>query len=187
MALLGQPDATLHEVLRIFSDKEFRRSVGKSLRNETPYLPIARVRPVLVRLPHRWHGADPKQSRGIPRRSPAQSHIDCTGERPADPADHGQGAGALGQPGERQDRRGQLFASRSIARYRDRACRVQPRGHARRKNFFVYIDEFQSFTDAGNGRHALSSTLADLGSVGEGIFHALPDMARNFDTVSARP
>ena len=34
---------------------------------------------------------------------------------------------------------------------------------------------------------ALSSTLADLGSVGEGIFHALPDMARNFDTVSARP
>ena len=33
----------------------------------------------------------------------------------------------------------------------------------------------------------LSSTLADLGSVGEGIFHALPDMARNFDTVSARP
>ena len=35
--------------------------------------------------------------------------------------------------------------------------------------------------------HAISSTLADLGSVGEGIFHALPDMARNFDTVSARP
>ena len=33
----------------------------------------------------------------------------------------------------------------------------------------------------------LSSTLADLGSVGEGILHALPDMARNFDTVSARP
>ena len=33
----------------------------------------------------------------------------------------------------------------------------------------------------------LNSTLADLGSVGEGIFHALPDMARNFDTVSARP
>ena len=35
MALLEQPDATLHEVLRIFTDKEFRRSVGKSLRNET--------------------------------------------------------------------------------------------------------------------------------------------------------
>jgi hypothetical protein len=33
----------------------------------------------------------------------------------------------------------------------------------------------------------LISTLADLGSVGEGIFHALPDRARNFDTISARP
>ena len=35
MALLEQPDATLHEVLRIFSDKEYRLRVGKSLRNET--------------------------------------------------------------------------------------------------------------------------------------------------------
>jgi hypothetical protein len=34
MALLEQPDATLHQVLRIFSDKEFRLRVGKSLRNE---------------------------------------------------------------------------------------------------------------------------------------------------------
>ncbi len=35
MALLEQRDATLHDVLRIFSDKEFRRSVAGSLRNET--------------------------------------------------------------------------------------------------------------------------------------------------------
>ena len=34
MALLEQPDATLHDVLRIFSDKEFRRKVASSLRNE---------------------------------------------------------------------------------------------------------------------------------------------------------
>ena len=33
MALLEQRDATLHDVLRIFSDKEFRKSVGRSLRN----------------------------------------------------------------------------------------------------------------------------------------------------------
>src|SRR6266436_2518572 len=33
----------------------------------------------------------------------------------------------------------------------------------------------------------LSLTLADLGGVGESIFHALPDMPRNFDTISARP
>jgi hypothetical protein len=36
-------------------------------------------------------------------------------------------------------------------------------------------------------RSLLSSTLADLGGVGESIFHALPDMMRNFDTISARP
>ena len=35
MALLEQRDATLHDVLRIFSDKEFRKSVARSLRNET--------------------------------------------------------------------------------------------------------------------------------------------------------
>jgi hypothetical protein len=33
----------------------------------------------------------------------------------------------------------------------------------------------------------LSLTLADSGGVSECIFHALPDMARNFYTVSARP
>src|SRR5437660_12910810 len=34
-ALLEQPDATLHDVLRIFSDNEFRKRVAKSLRNDT--------------------------------------------------------------------------------------------------------------------------------------------------------
>ncbi|MEY9633438.1 hypothetical protein ABIF66_001667 [Bradyrhizobium japonicum] len=35
MALLEQTDATLHDVLRIFSDNEFRKRIAKSLRNET--------------------------------------------------------------------------------------------------------------------------------------------------------
>src|SRR5580704_14987466 len=34
---------------------------------------------------------------------------------------------------------------------------------------------------------ALSLTLADSGGVSESIFHALPDMVRNFYTVSAWP
>jgi hypothetical protein len=33
----------------------------------------------------------------------------------------------------------------------------------------------------------LSLSLADLGGVCEGVLHALPDVLRNFDTVSARP
>jgi hypothetical protein len=35
MALLEQPNATLHDVLRIFSDNEFRKKIAKSLRNDT--------------------------------------------------------------------------------------------------------------------------------------------------------
>ena len=35
MALLEQPDATLHDVLRIFSDNEFRKRIASSLRNDT--------------------------------------------------------------------------------------------------------------------------------------------------------
>jgi Type IV secretion-system coupling protein DNA-binding domain len=35
IALLEQPNATLHDVLRLFSDKQFRMQVAKSLRNET--------------------------------------------------------------------------------------------------------------------------------------------------------
>ena len=31
------------------------------------------------------------------------------------------------------------------------------------------------------------SALAELSGVSERIFHAVPDLARNFDTVSARP
>src|ERR1035438_2813298 len=36
-------------------------------------------------------------------------------------------------------------------------------------------------------QRALSLTLADSGGVSECIFHSLPDMVRNFYTVSARP
>src|SRR5215216_4954758 len=35
MALLEQPDATLHDVLRIFFDNEFRKKIAKSLQNDT--------------------------------------------------------------------------------------------------------------------------------------------------------
>src|SRR5215510_5742261 len=35
IALLEQPNATLHDVLKLFSDKQFRMQVARSLRNET--------------------------------------------------------------------------------------------------------------------------------------------------------
>jgi hypothetical protein len=36
-------------------------------------------------------------------------------------------------------------------------------------------------------QQALSLTLAELRGVGERVFHTMPDMARNFDAVSAGP
>jgi hypothetical protein len=35
MTLLEQPDATLHDVLRMLYDRDFRKGVAKTLRNET--------------------------------------------------------------------------------------------------------------------------------------------------------
>jgi energy-coupling factor transporter ATP-binding protein EcfA2 len=35
MALLEQPDATMHDILRVFIDRDFRRKIARSLRNET--------------------------------------------------------------------------------------------------------------------------------------------------------
>src|ERR1700719_976708 len=35
LALLEQPDATMHDILRMFSDKEYRKGVARSLQNKT--------------------------------------------------------------------------------------------------------------------------------------------------------
>src|SRR5712672_183703 len=35
MGLLEQPDATMHDILRVFLDRHFRRKIARSLRNET--------------------------------------------------------------------------------------------------------------------------------------------------------
>src|SRR4029077_249603 len=35
MALLEQPSATMHDILRIFSDKEFRTRIARSLKNQS--------------------------------------------------------------------------------------------------------------------------------------------------------
>lgn len=35
IALLEQPAATMHDILRIFSDKEFRKRIARTLKNQT--------------------------------------------------------------------------------------------------------------------------------------------------------
>jgi hypothetical protein len=160
MALLEQQDATLHEVLRIFSDKEFRRSVGKSLRNET-------VRTFLLKefdqfsFGYRADGTAPIQNKvGAFLADPLLNRILTAPEkdlRIRQIMDKGQVLLvnlAKGRIGEDSSSLlgGLLVTAIGLAAY-SRADMPA----TERKNFFVYIDEFQSFTTL-----ALASMLSEL-------------------------
>ena len=160
MALLEQPDATLHEVLRIFSDKEFRRSVGKSLRNET-------VRTFLLHefdqfsFGYRADGTAPIQNKvGAFLADPLLNRILTAPEkdiRIRQIMDKRQVLLvnlAKGRIGEDSSSLlgGLLVTAIGLAAY-SRADMPA----AERKDFFVYIDEFQSFTTL-----ALASMLSEL-------------------------
>ena len=160
MALLEQPDATMHEVVRIFSDKEFRRSVGKSLRNET-------VRTFLLHefdqfsFGYRADGTAPIQNKvGAFLADPLLNRILTAPEkdlRIRQIMDKGQVLLvnlAKGRIGEDSSSLlgGLLVTAIGLAAY-SRADMPA----AQRRNFFVYIDEFQSFTTL-----ALASMLSEL-------------------------
>jgi len=90
LALLEQPDATIADVLRMFSDRTYRREVARSLRNET-------VRTFLEKeferfsAGYRSDGIAPIQNKiGAFLADPdAQSHSDRAQEGSAHPAHHG--------------------------------------------------------------------------------------------------
>ena len=160
MALLEQPDATLHDVLRIFSDKEFRRSVGRSLRNET-------VRTFLLKefdqfsFGYRADGTAPIQNKvGAFLADPLLDRILTSPEkdiRIRRIMDEGKVLLvnlAKGRIGEDSSALlgGLLVTAIGLAAY-TRADMPE----AQRRNFFVYVDEFQSFTTL-----ALASMLSEL-------------------------
>ena len=160
MALLEQPDATLHDVLRIFSDKEFRKSVGRSLRNET-------VRTFLLKefdqfsFGYRADGTAPIQNKvGAFLADPLLDRILTAPEkdiRIRRIMDEGKVLLvnlAKGRIGEDSSTLlgGLLVTAIGLAAY-TRADMPE----AQRRNFFVYVDEFQSFTTL-----ALASMLSEL-------------------------
>ena len=160
MALLEQPDATLHDVLRIFSDKEFRKSVGRSLRNET-------VRTFLLKefdqfsFGYRADGTAPIQNKvGAFLADPLLDRILTSPEkdiRIRRIMDEGKVLLvnlAKGRIGEDSSALlgGLLVTAIGLAAY-TRADMPE----AQRRNFFVYVDEFQSFTTL-----ALASMLSEL-------------------------
>jgi type IV secretory pathway TraG/TraD family ATPase VirD4 len=160
MALLEQPDATLHDVLRILSDQDFRRGVARDLRNET-------VRTFLLRefdrfsFGYRADGTAPIQNKvgafladPMLNRILTAPKIDLHIRRLMD-----EGKVLLvnlgkGQIGEDSSSLlgGLLVTTIGLAAY-SRADTPA----AERRDFFVYIDEFQSFTTL-----ALANMLSEL-------------------------
>jgi hypothetical protein len=160
MALLEQPDATLHDVLRIFSDNEFRKKIGKSLRNET-------VRTFLLKefekfsFGYRADGTAPIQNKvGAFLADPLLNRIltapdkDLHIRRIMDQSQVLLVNLAKGHIGEDSSSLlgGLLVTTIGLAAF-SRAD-TPP---AERRDFFVYIDEFQSFTTL-----ALANMLSEL-------------------------
>src|SRR5437899_2945230 len=160
MALLEQPDATLHDVLRIFSDNEFRKGVAKSLRNDT-------VRTFLLKeferfsFGYRADGTAPIQNKvGAFLADPLLNRIltapkkDLHIRRIMDQRQVLLVNLAKGHIGEDSSSLlgALLVTTIGLAAY-SRAD-MPPAG---RRDFFVYIDEFQSLTTL-----ALANMLSEL-------------------------
>jgi type IV secretory pathway TraG/TraD family ATPase VirD4 len=160
MALLEQPHSTLHDVLRIFSDRGFRMRIAKSLRNKT-------VRTFLLyefeqfSFGYRADSTAPIQNKvGAFLADPILDRILTAPKedlRIRGIIDQGQillvnlGKGELGEDTSSL-LGGLLVTTIGLAAF--------SRGDtppARRRDFFVYIDEFQSFTTL-----ALANMLSEL-------------------------
>ena len=160
MALLEQPDATLHDVLRIFSDNAFRKQIAKSLKNET-------VRNFLLNeferfsFGYRADGTAPIQNKvGAFLADPLLNRILTAPEKDLHIRrimDQGQVLLvnlAKGHIGEDSSSLlgGLLVTTIGLAAF----SRVDT-PPAERRDFFVYIDEFQTFTTL-----ALANMLSEL-------------------------
>jgi type IV secretory pathway TraG/TraD family ATPase VirD4 len=149
MALLEQPSATLHDVLRIITDTKFRKSIAASLKNET-------VRNFLQKefdrftFGYRADGIAPIQNKvGAFLADPLLNRILTAPDQDLHIRrimDEGQvllvnlAKGRIGDDSSSL-LGGLLVTTIGLAGY-SRAD-IDP---ARRRDFFIYVDEFQSFT-----------------------------------------
>jgi len=160
MALLEQPNATLHDVLRVLSDQKFRKEIAKSLKNET-------VKTFLEKeyerfsFGYRADGTAPIQNKvGAFLADPLLNRI-----LTAPPIDihirqiMDEGKVLLvnlakGRIGEDSSSLlgGLLVTTIGLAAYTRADMPVE-----KRRNFFVYVDEFQSFTTL-----AVANMLSEL-------------------------
>lgn len=160
MALLEQPSATLHDVLQILSDKKYRRSIAKSLRNKT-------VKRFLLSeftqftLANRAEGIAPIQNKvGAFLADPLLSRILTAPQQDIhirQLMDEGRvllvnlAKGRIGE--DSSSLLGALLVTTiGLAGYS--RAEIDP---TRRRDFFVYVDEFQSFTTL-----ALANMLSEM-------------------------
>jgi type IV secretory pathway TraG/TraD family ATPase VirD4 len=167
LALLEQPNATMHDILRIFSDKTFRTTVAKTLKNAT-------VRTFFEKeydrysFGYRADGVASIQNKvGAFLSDPLLNRILTTSKSDIHIRkimDDGKvllvnlAKGRLGEDSSSL-LGGLLTTTIGLAAY-SRADSVQ----GERRNFFVYVDEFQSFTTM-----ALANMLSELRKYGVGF------------------
>jgi len=160
LALLEQPDATMHDILRIFSDRKFRTAVAKSLKNAT-------VRTFFEKeydrysFGYRADGVASIQNKvGAFLADPVLNRILTTSKSDIHVRkimDEGRvllvnlAKGRLGEDSSSL-LGGLLVTTIGLAAY-SRADIPQEK----RQEFFVYVDEFQSFTTM-----ALANMLSEL-------------------------
>jgi type IV secretory pathway TraG/TraD family ATPase VirD4 len=160
MALLEQPDATLHDVLRMFSDNEFRHRTDKSLRNET-------VRTFLLKeferfsFGYRADGTAPIQNKvGAFLADPLLNRILTAPEKDLHIRrimDQGQALLVNLAKGHIGEDSSSLLGALLVTTIGLAAFSRADTPAAERRDFFVYIDEFQSFTTL-----ALANMLSEL-------------------------
>lgn len=149
MALLEQPHATMHDVLRILSDQKFRTEIARKLKNET-------VRTFLLKefdrfsFGYRADGTAPIQNKvGAFLTDPLLNRLLTAPERDLHIRQIMDEGGVLlvnlakGQIGEDSSSLlgGLLVTTLGLAAF----SRAELPAHERR-DFYVYVDEFQNFT-----------------------------------------
>jgi len=160
MALLERPDATLHDVLRTISDKEFRKEVAKSVKNET-------VRRFLEQeyerfsFGYRADGAAPIQNKvGAFLADPLLNRILTAPEQDLHIRrimDEGKvllvnlAKGRIGEDSS------SLLGGLLVTTIGLAAFSRADTAASQRPDFFVYVDEFQSFTTL-----AMADMLSEL-------------------------
>src|SRR6185437_442620 len=160
MALLEQPNATLHDILRVFSDKDFRKKVVASLKNET-------VRRFLEKeferfsFGYRADGIAPIQNKvGAFLADPMLNRILTAPEKDLHIRKIMDDSGVLlvnlakGRIGEDSS---SLLGSLLVTTIGLASYSRADMSEAQRRDFFVYIDEFQTFTTL-----SVANMLAEL-------------------------